>query len=185
MKDFIKGIVLPPYWRYSSGTIETADFVGESTDEIVLTNVSSCPLYIKLTSESDNKWWMFPMEPVIAVNGKNNIIRRDILKVLDGDSQRRGSVKELWSQDDYEVNISGVFRSFNGELPIKDISKLRGMCEARETIDVKSELLIKFGIERIAIEDFQFPFTKGMENQIFSIKAYSDNFDVDKLLVKE
>lgn len=183
MEDFVKGFVLPPFWRYNEEMIQSA--VSGLSNKSTLTNIGSCPLSVKLTSEGDSKWWMLPMEPIITVNGKNNIIRRDILKVLDGDNQRRGSVKELWNQGDYEVNISGVFCSFNGELPDEDISKFRALCEARETIDVKSELLIKFGITRIAIEDFQFPFTKGMENQIFSIKAYSDNFDVDKLLVKE
>jgi hypothetical protein len=36
-----------------------------------------------------------------------------------------------------------------------------------------------FNIERLVIEDFSLPFTKGVENQMYTIKAYSDDlFDL-------
>ena len=88
-----------------------------------------------------------------------------------------------WAQDDYEINIAGVFMGENGELPENDLRKFRRYCEARKLIEVQSDLFTLFNISQLAIESFELPFTKGVENQMYTIKAYSDdNFD---LLVKE
>ncbi|MDR0582262.1 MAG: DUF6046 domain-containing protein [Prevotellaceae bacterium] len=138
---------------------------------------------IKLSDEDDSKWWTLPLDPVISVNGKNTIIRRHVLKVDNNkDGTRRGTVKELWSQDDYEVNIAGVLIGA-GDLPEEELRKLRGYMEARKVLNIQSRLLGLFGITRLAIEDYSLPFTKGMENQMYTIKGYSD--DMEELLIED
>lgn len=190
--DFAQPFELPPYWlnhpevvkRIDSGSfndnpVEANGVVIEQKQ--LLSIPHACPLQIKWESEKD--WWQFPIEPVVTINGKNTIVKRSVLKAGYADVQRRGTVKELWSQDDYEVNISGVFIGHD-KLPEGDIMKLRKYCEGRQSVMVSSPLFTIFNITKIAIEDFQLPFTKGIENQMFSIKASSDDFDDDKLLIQ-
>ena len=146
-------------------------------------NLYQCPVRIKWADESDDSWWTFPFDPVVSVSGKNIIVRRNVLKQNNEDNTRRGSVKEGWSQDDYEVNIAGVLMDVNGELPEDDLRQLRRYCEARKVIEVESDLFCLFNINRLAVESFELPFTKGKENQMYAIKAYSD--DTFDLLIKE
>jgi hypothetical protein len=138
-------------------------------------------LMIKWEDEVSENWWTLPIDPVISVTGKNILVRRNVLKISE-DIIRRGSVKELWSQDDYEINIAGVLIG-NAKLPELELMQLRKYCESRKIIQVRSKLLRLFGIYNLAIEDYSLPFTKGIENQMYTIKAYSDD-NID-LLVKD
>lgn len=180
--NFAQPFELPPYWLNHPEVIKDLDRDNLPSQAEALNIPHACPLKIKWNSES--VWWQFPIEPVVTINGKNTIVKRNVLKVPSADSERRGSVKELWSQDDYEVNISGVFISgSDGKLPEEQLRILRKYCEGRKSLMVESPLFTIFNIKRIAIEDFQFPFTKGIENQMFSIKASSDDFDEKELLI--
>jgi hypothetical protein len=139
---------------------------------------------IKFETEPDldEYWYPLPLDPVISVTCKNLIVKRNIAKTNE-DTIRRGSVKELWSQDDYEINIAGVVIGNSNRLPENNLRTIKNLCEARQALNIRSRLLALFGIFRITIEDFSFPFTKGLENQMYTIKAYSDDkFD---LLVKD
>lgn len=114
--------------------------------------------------------------------GGNNIIRTDVLKQDNAQSERRGSIKEIWCQKDYEIQIAGLFMSKSEEdLPLDDLAKLRMYCEARKVVEVECDLLEVFNIQRIAIETYEFAHTPGRKNQQFSIKAYSDD-DFDLLV---
>lgn len=188
--DFAQGFNLPPYWLNHPQVVKKFEEVQSISarqieqkyaGEALLGVPCAMPLRMKITYESE--WWELPIEPVISISCKNIIVRRNVLK-QDNTNTTRGSIKETWAQDDYEVNISGLFMSNeNGSLPEDDIRKLRSICEARQTIDVQSELFTLFDITKIAIEDYSFPYTKGMENQMFSIKGYSD--EMVKLLATE
>ncbi len=37
----------------------------------------------------------------------------------------------------------------------------------------------------MAIESYELPFTKGIENQMFTIKGYSDEIDYDDLFIEK
>jgi hypothetical protein len=175
--DIATGFVAPPFWlNRPTGVLKIdGDSVTDATE--YLGNLYQDSLRMRLESGSD--WYTFPFDPVISVTCKNNIIRRDALKV-DVNTIRRGSIKEIWSQDDYEVNIAGILKSKDGEgLPESDLRRLRDFCEAREVVEVESVLFSIFGITRLAIADYSLPFTRGIENQQFAIKAYSDElFDL-------
>lgn len=120
--------------------------------------------------------YAFPIDPFISVSFKNIITRRSVAK---GD--KRGTVKERWTEDDAEINISGVLISENGQYP-QDVLKLQKYFETRQAVDIQCRLLNDLDITSIVIESFDLPFTKGAENQAFTIKAYSD--DVFNLLIE-
>ena len=132
-------------------------------------NFFQCPLSFMIDGEE----WRLPVDPLVSVNGKNVIKRRYVAK-----SSNRGSIKECWSQDDYEISISGVIIAEDAEKLAVHLSNLRKVCNMAESVEIVSEFLNNpstFGINRIAIESYDFPFTKGLENQSFTIKAYSDD----------
>jgi len=190
--NFATGFNFPPYWLNRPVTVLGADKNFINTDEKFreergvdlnefLGNLYQCPVRIRWENESE--YWTLPFDPVVSVTGKNNIVRRNVLKINNTDKTRRGSIKESWSQDDYEVNIAGVFMSKDGTFPENDLRKLRRYCEERKVIEVESDLFCIFNITRLAIESFELPFTEGVENQMYTIKAYSD--DGFKLLEEE
>lgn len=146
-------------------------------------NLYQCPLSLKLKSEPESEWWTLPFDPVMSVSGGNNIVRSNVLKQDNSNNERRGTIKEVWSQDDYTIQIAGLFMGKNDDdIPMDELGKLRNLCEAREVIEVECELLEIFNIHYIAIEKFEFAHTNGRQNQQFSITAYSD--DDFSLLVK-
>ena len=173
---------MPPYWRQVEQKI--AGVPDDLKQEALLGVESQCPLSLKWADEGE--WWDLPLEPVVAVRGKNEIVKRSVLKVATGDKARRGTVKELWSQGDYEVSIAGVLQSGDGcELPEAALRKLRKYCEGRESVEVLSPLLEIFGIRRLAIESYEFPHTAGLENQMYSLTCSSDDFYKESLLIAE
>lgn len=176
------GTALPPYWKHIEQLI--ANVPNDLKPDKLLGVKCYCPLSLRW--EGEKEWWQLPIDPVIAVRGQNTIVKRSVLKVATGDKARRGTVKELWSQGDYEVSIAGILVSGTaGELPENDIRKLRNYCEGRESVEVNSPLLTLFGIERIAIEQFEFPHTAGMENQQYNLTCSSDDFYKENLLIAE
>lgn len=132
------------------------------------------PLQFKLSTESD--WWLFPIEPLISIEAKNEIATRNVAKKRDG----YGSVKEYWTKGDYKITISGLFTNAVAEaFPNEDLQQLYKYCETPEPVEVKNTLLLELGVTHIVVESYALPFTKGNENQRFSISAVSDkNYDL-------
>ncbi len=129
------------------------------------------PLEIKPSSFSDNEYWLLPFEPVIVINGGHTLIRRNVAK-----GRLRGTIKERWNTDDYSIKIEGLVKKVDEwKFPYQDVRRLRDLLESKETLDVRSPLFEVFHIDRIAVEKYDFPFTKGEENQAYSITAYSDD----------
>lgn len=127
-------------------------------------------------------WFLLPFEPLININGKNILIRRNVAKWnAEFSKNLKGSIKERWSQDDYEITITGAL--YGTELigkpedcfPVRDFEKLKEFMTHSKEIYVSCFPLEKLGINKIAIEDFSWPFTKGENVQAYSIKAYSDD----------
>ncbi len=181
--NFATGYRLPPYWLEHPQVVK--QIKTENMDKDGLLGVAcSCPLKIK--AEGEKEWWQLPIEPVVSITCKNIITRRNILKSGIKDVTRRGSVKEIWTQDDYQISISGVLIGEDSEiLPEEDLIRLKNMCERRGVLEVESKLFTIFNITKIAVESYDFPFTKGMNNQMYTIKAYSDDFDAEDLLVEK
>lgn len=179
--DFATGLTLPPYWNNHPINV-VRDYSSLKQSE-ASGNLYQCPLRLRLKGAPDDALWTLPFDPVISVRGGNKIVRSDVLKQDTHNTERRGSIKEVWSQDDYEIQIAGLFIGDDAEgMPQNDIEKLRNLCEAREVLYVECDLLDVFNIKYIAIEKYDFAHTPGRNNQQFSITAYSD--DDFSLIVK-
>lgn len=167
----------PPYPFTKPQFVRTVDADGEPNSGF--TNLGATeeaqimPLGIKTADESD--FWILPVEPLIDIAGKNNIIRRNVAKTTD--STGRGTIKERWAQDDYRITIIGYLRNFvnDNDYPRADVEKLRYYCEARQALSVKCPLFEIYNINQIVIEDHEIPHTSGENLQAYTITAYSDN----------
>lgn len=189
---------VPPYWLFREnnfhgvnlGYMSAAKTIPDSSgfdvetmsdaelEDVVRTNATGVPMVLPLRfqlEESGAQEWLFPMEPMISVNGQNILVRRNVSK-----SKIRGSIKERWTQDDYSVRIEGILMGMDGKYPEADVAKLRSFCEAGH-VKALNPLLEIFGISQLAIESWDIPFTSGTINQNYTIQAYSD--DIYKLLL--
>lgn len=176
----------PPYSLFLNNPVPAADGDGyrlqaltedERQDAAAHVNgvPMQCPLRMRLEGE---EWWLLPYEPIITIHGKNVIARKQVAK-----GKVRGSIKERWSQDDYQISISGILINPDGTgYPDEDVKELRRLCEAAK-VQVMSPIFEVFSIDRIVIESFDFPFTSGPNNQAYTISAASD--DIYKLLLRE
>ena len=162
---------LPPYFllRDTDG-VRTADADEIRAEMASGGTVSSVmPLRLKRPTDGVTEWFTFPLEPLVSVSGRNEIVRRTVAK-----GRHAGTVKERWSQGDYEISIQGVFIAAGNRYPAEAMRRLRDLFDTADHLDVEHELLLLFGITRLVIESVGFPHTKGLQNQNFEIKAYSD-----------
>ena len=189
---------VPPYWLFREnnfhgvnlGYMSAAKTIPDSSgfdvetmsdaelEDVVRTNATGVPMVLPLRfqlEESGAQEWLFPMEPMISVNGQNILVRRNVSK-----GKIRGSIKERWTQDDYSVRIEGILMGMDGKYPEADVAKLRSFCAAGH-VKALNPLLEIFGISQLAIESWDIPFTSGTINQNYTIQAYSD--DIYKLLL--
>lgn len=189
---------VPPYWLFREnnfhgvnlGYISAAKTIPDSSgfdvetmsdaelEDVVRTNATGVPMVLPLRfqlEESGAEEWLFPMEPMISLNGQNILVRRNVSK-----GRIKGSIKERWTQDDYSVRIEGILLGTDGKYPDADVAKLRSFCEAGH-VNALNPLLEIFGISQLAIESWDIPFTSGTINQNYTIQAYSD--DIYKLLL--
>ena len=173
---------VPPYWLFREnnfhgvnlGYMSAAKTIPDSSgfdvetmsdaelEDVVRTNATGVPMVLPLRfqlEESGAQEWLFPMEPMISVNGQNILVRRNVSK-----GKIRGSIKERWTQDDYSVRIEGILMGMDGKYPEADVAKLRSFCEAGH-VKALNPLLEIFGISQLAIESWDIPFTSGTINQ--------------------
>ena len=168
------GFSVPPYWL--QGKVVVINYKAES-GRMSLDGyqgpANQFPLKLKVNGLDE---FVFPIDPFINIGLKNIITRRTVAK-----GKSRGTVKERWTEDDADISISGVFISQDHATYPKEVKLLQKYFQQRRSIDVTCSLLNDKGIYQIAIESLEFPHTKGVENQSFDIKAYSD--DVFQLLL--
>lgn len=188
---------VPPYWLFrennfhgintgylggktieDSSEFDVEDLSDAELEEVVRTNALGVPMAMPLRfqlEEPGAKEWLFPVEPMISLNGQNILVRRHVSK-----GTIKGSIKERWTQDDYTVRIEGILMSREGKYPEEDVAMLKNFCEAGH-VKALCPLLEIFGISQLAIESWDIPFTTGVTNQNYTITAYSD--DIYKLLL--
>lgn len=161
-----------------SDEFNVEDMSDAELEEVVRTNALGVQMVMPLRfqlEESGAKEWLFPIEPMISLNGQNILVRRHVSK-----GTIKGSIKERWTQDDYTVRIEGILMSRDGKYPDEDVATLKNFCEAGH-VKALCPLLEIFGISQLAIESWDIPFTTGLTNQNYTITAYSD--DIYKLLL--
>ncbi|NIJ45063.1 hypothetical protein FHR24_001502 [Wenyingzhuangia heitensis] len=179
MKHVIPPINFLPFTRQTGVNSNNGSVVSE--DELWKSNPSTPKedqfFPLEMSIDDGITWFMLPYEPLISVNGKNNITRRKVAKAKN----LEGTVKEHWSRGDYDITITGVLLGDKevGDVaecfPKEDFESLKQCMTAAKSIQVKCEILQLSGINNIVIEDFSWPFTKGENVQAYEIKAYSDS----------
>lgn len=137
---------------------------------------------LSFSVDEGQTWFTLPYEPMLNVNGKNILIKRYVAKWhAEASGKLFGSIKERWSQDDYTIDIAGALWGSieTGKVdecfPRSDFEKLKTIMTNPKEVWVACPPLELLGINRIAIEDFSFPFTKGENVQAYTIKVYSDS----------
>lgn len=176
----------PPFHSVSVGIkkVNQAEFSStedgnlEASSDLIRHNYTGVPMVFPLMlriPKEGGEDWLLPLEPMITINGKQVLKKRQVAK-----GRVRGSIKERWTQDDYSVKIEGILMSDDGRYPEEDVRKLRAICEAGEVI-ATSPLLELFGISRLVIEAWDIPHTSGEANQNYSLSCLSD--DIYKLLL--
>ncbi len=143
-------------------------------------NLSQDYLSLSGTVDGEQKEYVFRLDPIIAVGGKNIITRRYVAKMKmqrDGEATlRSGSVKESWSQDDYDITIGGVLIGDDAKDLREQVQELQSILVCGESLAVVNDLLNDgYGITHLVVESFQMPHTKGLQNQAYTIKCYSDS----------
>lgn len=123
---------------------------------------------IKLKLNSKDSGFELPYAKA-NVSGGNKIIRRNISK-----GERGGTVKERWSTNDFQVTISGIIIGEDGIYPKTEVRELLKYLKYNGNIKIINKTLNEMKIIYIAIEKYSLPHTKGDQNQLYSITAYSD-----------
>ncbi|MCE7990445.1 MAG: hypothetical protein HEP71_00640 [Roseivirga sp.] len=151
-------------------------------DDFNLKSYLGTPLVMPVMLED----YQLPNEPIITVTGNKKIVKTALTGVnREGEVQRRGSVKELISVNDYTIKITGVIvneQNF-GEYPRNEVVQLRNLYEARKALKIRSLITDVFGITHIAISNISVPGQPGMHNnQRYEITGFSDeDFRTDLL----
>ena len=177
--------VMPPYFLFNAPAEAGVDPEGYRIDtltdselaEQIVANAIGVPMVLPLYfKEEGGDWWLLPFEPQVTLQGSNVITKKQVSK-----GAVRGTVKERWSQGDYQVNIAGILIGTDGKYPEDDVKRLRAFLEVGKIL-VKSPLLELFSINQIVVESWSIPFTAGQANQAYTISALSD--DIYKLLLR-
>lgn len=135
-----------------------------------------CPVALALASHPEDKFWL-PTDPQVSIKGGNSIVKREI-----ANGNIRGSVKEMWRNNDWTISIAGILmpgmdRTENTEKDLEYfVKRLAEICNARENIIIDCDKITsQLGITQICIESMDFPATDGEDCQAFSITAVSDD----------
>ncbi len=98
---------------------------------------------MRVKRSGDTEFFTLPIEPLVTISGKNTIVRRAVAKAKDG-----GTIKECWSQDDYEVTIQGVVTGGEPDkYPEAHVKRLLELFDERQAIEVDQDVLLTFGIK--------------------------------------
>ena len=110
---------------------------------------------------------------VIRVMGKSQWVKTNL-------NERVGSVKELYSIDDYDITINGFFiDKENRFFPTSDLEKLKSFHESGNSLRLSNALTDIFFDKdtKVVIESFDLPEVRGGKKHVrpFTMKLASDN----------
>lgn len=141
------------------------------------TNIEmACPVQIGLRRDGSDLW-VLPIEPTVSVRASKTIIKRAVQSAAG----RRGSVKEEWAVDDYQITVNGLFQSPDGRFPAGDVARLDALLKEGGPLQIRCLLLDVLGITQLAVESWDFPETSGLENQTYAFSGSSDE-DIELLV---
>lgn len=122
--------------------------------------------------------YQLPNEPIITITGSKKIVKTALTGVnREGEVQRRGTVKELISVNDYAIKITGriIDEDDPERYPDRIVTKIRNLFELRRALSINCKVTDLLGITHIAVDKLSFPGDSGMENsQRYEISGFSD-----------
>lgn len=111
-----------------------------------------------------------PDSTVMRVTGGKRIVETDI-------NTTKGTFKELWANNDWTVVLRGFLVQDDGsdDYPKDKVRALRELIDRQESLEVECEMTNLFGIELLAIYDYDFPELPGSPSvQPFELRCKSD-----------
>lgn len=105
---------------------------------------------------------------VVSISGKKTIVETPMVG-------RKGTVKELISVDDYEINIAGMLH--DSDFPESQIAEMNALFNINESVALKCALTDIFLEEedKVVIKSMDFAEMKGMETtQIVTLSLITD-----------
>ncbi|MCO5229597.1 MAG: DUF6046 domain-containing protein [Chitinophagales bacterium] len=112
----------------------------------------------------------------LSITGAKRIVETSM-------TERRGTVKEHISMEDYNINVKGFIIGHDGTFPEKDAEALKTLYERNEALEINSILTDIFlltgengGQDKVVISDFSFNENPGVEH----IRAYEFNLVTDQ-----
>ncbi|AOW08748.1 DUF6046 domain-containing protein [Flavobacterium gilvum] len=143
------------------------------------------PLSFSFTGGAGTNW-LFPYEPMINISSGNNIVKRNVAKQ---GGNLIGTIKERWSRKDFDITVTGVLIGsiMQGKpedcFPKDQLIQLFEFLKHSKEIYIFCHPLLLLGINKVVVEDYSFPFTKGENVQAYELKLTSDYSY--NLLIKE
>lgn len=109
----------------------------------------------------------------VKISGKKTIVKTPL-------AERQGTVKELYSIDDYSINLKGFFIDNKNRLfPEDDIDVLRQVFEMKHSFAIDNALInIMLGREvKVVMESFELPEVEGGRKHVrpYNIQLESDS----------
>jgi hypothetical protein len=109
------------------------------------------------------KDWYLPYQ-IVSISSRKTIVETPL-------TERRGTVKELISIQDYEITIKGFIVGAGNEFPESDVTLLRTIYEQNTAISIQCPLTDIFllrpdrsGSDQVVIRELRFPSMPGVKN---------------------
>ncbi|MFC4163999.1 DUF6046 domain-containing protein [Epilithonimonas zeae] len=127
---------------------------------------------LKVADKKGNQF-VFPNEPLISLQRDKKIVETTTVG-----KERKGSVKEYISSEDYKISIKGVCVNENDwdSYPTEQVRELKNMFDLSEALEVISNPFLElFEIRNMVLTDIKFDEMSGEAGmQRYSISAVSD-----------
>lgn len=106
----------------------------------------------------------------IKISSKKTIVKTSL-------AERGGTVKELYSIDDYSASIKGFLIDPNRVWPEEDLYNLKTLWEANSSVDIDNILCdVFFQDSRVVVESLDFPEVVGSKHVVaFEMSLISDS----------
>jgi Domain of unknown function (DUF6046) len=113
--------------------------------------------------------WLIPFA-VVSITPKKIIVSTPMV-------ERKGSVHEIISIDDYSINIKGILLSKTNDYPEADVTKLHEIFLLNRSVELRSaktDIFLK-GDDKVVIREMPMPPVAGVQHaQAFEINCTSD-----------
>lgn len=159
---------LPPKYDDASDYQYTGDAASNKTSSALGSTLRK--------KDAQGRWYFMPIEingveipnAVISIKGKKTIVETTMVG-------RKGTVKELISVDDFDIEIAGV--AMDKDFPDEAIAELNDLYNINEAVSLKCALTDIFLDEedKVVIKTIDFPAMKGYESvQAFKMSLVTD-----------